>query len=172
LGAAFAVAACGRTAPLPEVVDQPEAGGAGGAGAATGTAGGAAGAIAGTAGGAASAGAGGAAGGATAGTGGAEMAMCGSATKPDGTCVTGAFKRPTVCQCQDGLPCVCGGACVDIANDDENCGACGRSCQPTSTCQNGVCGPIVQSLLLPTPGCDSMDLAISGDTLYWRRRRR
>ncbi|HSG44972.1 MAG TPA: MopE-related protein, partial [Anaerolineales bacterium] len=35
---------------------------------------------------------------------------------------------------------LCGGVCVDLQTDDNNCGACGNTCQPGVTaCFNGVC---------------------------------
>ncbi len=33
----------------------------------------------------------------------------------------------------------CGGACVDLTNDPNNCGACGNVCAPTHTCVAGSC---------------------------------
>jgi hypothetical protein len=92
---------------------------------------------------------------------------CSEPTRPDGTCVAGAYKRLGVCACQDGLSCVCNDTCVDLQSDDNNCGACGIACGPTSTCQAGVCGPPVQNVVPPIGGCGSIDLAVSGDTLYW-----
>lgn len=40
------------------------------------------------------------------------------------------------CSCGTGLSC-CAGACVDLANDTDNCGSCGRSC--AGGCVHGVC---------------------------------
>ena len=37
----------------------------------------------------------------------------------------------------------CGSACVDLASDDSNCGACGSACGTTAECVAGVCdGPL------------------------------
>lgn len=33
----------------------------------------------------------------------------------------------------------CGGRCVDVAKDQENCGACGHRCDESRSCQAGVC---------------------------------
>jgi hypothetical protein len=96
------------------------------------------------------------------------ISMCGSPTLPNGLCAVGAFKRPGFgCACQDGTPCVCGQTCVDPMTDDDNCGACGLHCGPTSTCNNGVCGPPVVEVVPPLAGCGSIDLAIDNGTLYW-----
>ena len=34
---------------------------------------------------------------------------------------------------------MCGGACVDLATNNRNCGACGTRCMANQTCQNGKC---------------------------------
>ena len=97
------------------------------------------------------------------------IVMCGSPSHSDGTCVPGAYRHGTSgCQCQDGMPCVCPGVgCVDPMTDDDNCGACGIHCAPTSTCNNGVCGPSPVQVVPPQAGCRSTDLAIGGGMLYW-----
>jgi hypothetical protein len=96
------------------------------------------------------------------------ITMCSTqATRADGSCVVGAYKRMGVCACQDGTPCICNGSCVDPLTDDDNCGTCGVRCGPTSTCQYGKCGPPVVNFLPAAPGCGGIDLAIQGDTLYW-----
>lgn len=56
---------------------------------------------------------------------------------------------------------------MDPLTDDDNCGACGHRCGPTSTCVQGVCGPPVVNVLPAQRGCGAIELAISGDTLYW-----
>ena len=33
----------------------------------------------------------------------------------------------------------CGGACVDLATDGDNCGECGRKCSTGQTCNAGSC---------------------------------
>jgi hypothetical protein len=91
----------------------------------------------------------------------------GSATGSDGKCVPGAYVRNGLCACQAGLPTVCGGTCVDTSLDVNNCGACGRTCGPTSTCIAGACGPPVTNVVPPAPGCVSLNVATSGGILYW-----
>jgi hypothetical protein len=93
--------------------------------------------------------------------------MCGAPTASNGQCAAGAFKRNGVCQCQDTVPCVCNGACTDPLTDDDNCGACGHHCGPTSTCNAGVCGPPVVNVIPPRPGCKSIDLTVSEGSLIW-----
>jgi hypothetical protein len=94
--------------------------------------------------------------------------MCGSPTLSSGMCVAGAYKRNGAgCQCQDALPCVCGQGCVQPLTDDDNCGACGVHCGPTSTCNAGVCGPPVVNVVPTAPGCGALDLTIVGDVLFW-----
>jgi hypothetical protein len=41
---------------------------------------------------------------------------------------------------QPGLT-ACSGACVDLLNDNKNCGACGTVCPPAQGCVNGACVP-------------------------------
>jgi hypothetical protein len=95
------------------------------------------------------------------------IAMCGAPTRADGLCVMGAFKRSGVCTCQAGAPCVCPGVgCIDPLTDPDNCGTCGVHCGPTSTCNDGVCGPAPVPVMT-VMGCSSLDLAIGGGMLYW-----
>jgi hypothetical protein len=55
-------------------------------------------------------------------------------------CVAGECKTWVICG--DGKT-NCSGTCVDTAgNDNNNCGACGRTC--STQCQSGVCPPPVQ----------------------------
>jgi hypothetical protein len=50
------------------------------------------------------------------------------------------------CSADSGPPCpapgvVCGGACLDVANDRAHCGACGRACAAAELCVQGTCVP-------------------------------
>jgi len=93
------------------------------------------------------------------------------ATLPDGNCVENAFKHADgVCACQPDVPTVCGSSCTDVTSDDDNCGACGHVCAPTSACNGGVCGPSVVNVVPAAPGCLEIDLAVSASTLYWTDR--
>jgi hypothetical protein len=49
-------------------------------------------------------------------------------------------------QCTGGRIC-CGGSCVDVTTDNNNCGYCGNRCPSGQTCQGGAC--------LGTGGCPS-----------------
>jgi len=48
--------------------------------------------------------------------------------------------RRNRCACDAGLV-QCGDACVDLAIDAANCGACGEVCSGDDTCVSGVCKP-------------------------------
>jgi hypothetical protein len=41
-------------------------------------------------------------------------------------------------ECRAGLK-ECGGVCIDVANDEKNCGACGKQCAAGLTCVSGAC---------------------------------
>jgi hypothetical protein len=41
-------------------------------------------------------------------------------------------------ECYGGMV-LCGGTCVDIRSDHENCGACGNACEPAVVCSGGEC---------------------------------
>jgi stigma-specific protein Stig1 len=84
--------------------------------------------------------------------------------------VVGAFKHDGVCACQPDVPTACGQSCTDITLDDDNCGACGHACAPTSACNAGRCGPSVTTVISPAPGCGAITLVIAGETLYWTDR--
>jgi hypothetical protein len=125
---------------------------------------------AGTGGGAAGTGGGAAGtGGGAAGTGG------GAATKPDGTCVSGAFKHDGVCACQPDIPTVCPTVgCVDTKIDNDNCGGCGKPCGATSTCVAGACTPAPAAVVPASTMCAvtvgvldlGISIAVSGGNLY------
>ena len=91
-----------------------------------------------------------------------------SATEPNGTCVQGAYPHDGVCLCADATNSVCGDACVDLPNDDENCGACGHACPESSVCVAGQCGPTPVVLQPASPGtCKAIDLTLSDGALFW-----
>jgi len=108
----------------------------------------------------------------------ANCGACGVACAAGETCLRGVCFADTACttdsECDDGDPatvdtCVagvceygtgpcpageteCGGACVDLATDPDNCGACGAVC-PARVCEAGVC-----DICLPTVEiCDGID---------------
>jgi hypothetical protein len=117
------------------------------------------------------AGQGGMSGGSAAGSGG--TCTMNDATKPDCSCVTGAYKRPTVCMCQDGLPNVCPTVgCVNLMLDPDNCGMCAKKCSMVSTCNGGVCGADPTASLAAIAGCNAdqmspMTLAVAGGSVYY-----
>lgn len=96
----------------------------------------------------------------------------GDPTLASGKCVAGAFKRNGVCSCQSITPNVCDGRCVDVENDDDNCGCCGRACGPTSTCTDGVCGPAAVTFRKLPLGCGQIDLAVASGGIAWTERGR
>lgn len=63
---------------------------------------------------------------------------------------------------------------TNIANDNNNCGACGHVCGAGTVCTNGVCGPppavaeVPQEVLVPAVGV----AALGGGWWYHRRRQR
>jgi hypothetical protein len=62
---------------------------------------------------------------------------------------------------------VCGGACVDLANDADNCGACGVACKPRAACNAGVCGVEPTELVAPAPGCRSIRFVLDDGQITW-----
>jgi hypothetical protein len=53
-------------------------------------------------------------------------------------CEDSEFCAAGACACRPGLT-ECGGACVDLAADAQNCGACGNACSGGGACVDGVC---------------------------------
>jgi hypothetical protein len=95
-----------------------------------------------------------------------------SATLADGKCVTGAFKRDGVCQCQGSVPNVCGDMCTDVKTDNDNCGSCGMKCAGSSTCNNGTCGPAAVAVLPKVTGCGELTIALNaaGDKIFYANK--
>jgi hypothetical protein len=91
------------------------------------------------------------------------------AQNPDGTCVPNAYHRPKptdACACQETTPDVCPVVgCIDKKTDEDNCGACGMKCGPTSTCTNGACGP-APTVVTTIAGCSGLNLALNGTTVF------
>jgi hypothetical protein len=106
---------------------------------------------------------------AASGTGEGDAADARSAMLPDGRCFTNAYRQGNTgpCACDVADPDICGNACVDLAIDDQNCGACGHTCDAPSACAHGVCGPAPTSVVPGHSGCGEMRLVTNGDTLVW-----
>jgi hypothetical protein len=62
---------------------------------------------------------------------------------------------------------VCGAACVELATDSDNCGACGVRCEATAACNGGQCGVEPRTLVAPAPGCRSLRLAHEDGAITW-----
>ena len=58
------------------------------------------------------------------------------------------------------IPCVeCNGVCVDLENDDDNCGACGHVCKAPETfgsCEEGSCPAALWCSPGPVETCDDV----------------
>jgi hypothetical protein len=81
--------------------------------------------------------------------------------KPDGPCACQS-NTPTLCH-NAGQP----AACVDIASDWNNCGACGRSCFATAPCNQGACGAEPSVVVPSAPGCIAMRITYDAGRIYW-----
>jgi hypothetical protein len=90
-----------------------------------------------------------------------------SATKADGTCVTGAYQRMGVCACQEGMPNVCNQMCTDRQVDPANCGTCNHACDATSTCQAGTCGAAPTVVMPAVAGCTGMTIATNNGGIFY-----
>jgi hypothetical protein len=97
---------------------------------------------------------------------GASVSGDASATLPTGRCVPGAFLAAGGCACQPDTPTVCAQMCTDVTLDPANCGACGRACSETSTCNGGECGPSVTNLVPGHAMCAGLALTVADGTLY------
>jgi Cys-rich repeat protein len=56
----------------------------------------------------------------------------------DANCPSGRVCTNNTCQCPTGQQ-SCGGQCVDVLSDAQNCGNCGNACNAGSACQAGTC---------------------------------
>lgn len=62
---------------------------------------------------------------------------------------------------------VCGAACVELATDGDNCGACGVTCKAQAACNDGVCGAEPSVLVASAPGCRSLRLVHEAGAITW-----
>jgi hypothetical protein len=62
----------------------------------------------------------------------------GKRCKTDAQCPTGRVCVNRACQCPPGTT-LCGGNCVDLQSDSQNCLTCGNACPGGSSCVNGSC---------------------------------
>lgn len=89
-----------------------------------------------------------------------------------GDCMPGAVRMDGACRCFPQIPTACPViGCVDVENDDDNCGACGHACAEGAACDVGKCraAPVVfRSARAGT--CEGMDLAADGDSVFWADR--
>jgi hypothetical protein len=56
----------------------------------------------------------------------------------------------------------CGGVCVNLSSDAENCGACGNVCATDQVCQGGVCTALPQACLGTGEVCVDPTVCCSG----------
>ena len=64
--------------------------------------------------------------------------------------------------CTAAAPDCCNGTCVDIQEDQHNCGACGHDCQG-GDCKGGTCLP----LLLASSRYQAYAIAVNAQGVYW-----
>jgi hypothetical protein len=86
------------------------------------------------------------------------------APKPRGgtpVCMGGTCVR----QCGPGFV-WCGTRCASLANDSDDCGACGRACASSEVCVSGACAART-SLALASGLTDPLDLALDPDAVYF-----
>lgn len=66
---------------------------------------------------------------------------CVAGCKTTSDCTNGFICKNGGCICEANQV-LCGGQCVDLTTDKDNCGACGRACDGGSVCSNGLtCQP-------------------------------
>jgi Stigma-specific protein, Stig1 len=79
----------------------------------------------------------------------------GGAFRGGTTALTAAFSGAPAaayrkCRLEDGgRGRLCSGVCIDIKNDESNCGGCGRACAEGNICCNGWCTDTIHN----APGC-------------------
>jgi len=93
---------------------------------------------------------------------------------PQCLCAQNAYplepEGPCVCQSNTTTLCHNAGqpaACVDVASDWNDCGACGRSCFATAPCNQGTCGAEPSVVVPSAPGCIAMRITYDGGRIYW-----
>lgn len=102
----------------------------------------------------------------------ADAADVGSLTDAasDEPAVQDALSEDAMLSCDaDGGRSSCDGSCVDLSNDDANCGACGRACSADERCASARCEPVctidgarhAAGALNPSNPCERCDPAQS-----------
>jgi hypothetical protein len=65
----------------------------------------------------------------------------------------------------------CGGACVDVVADPQNCGRCGNVCGPGAICQAGACDcPNDPIVTLATGSVSAFSIEVDETHAYWTNR--
>ena len=83
-------------------------------------------------------------------------------TEP-GTGGSGSTCNNDPCECRVAGKPLCGGACVDVTSDNNNCGTCGHACAAGQTCLNGSCAAIVLGCPMSDPPASSEIATFASD---------